>query len=133
MHSITHFVFSKHRASLLVAIIGAIFAQTAAAQNMLDVAKPDAVVPPLTYRSVFKETSQGVEKDTLDWRKANNDVGRFTRGHVDILKEEERELAKPMALPMTKPTSEPAADAAAPKPAGNAPPDKNKAAPAHKH
>jgi hypothetical protein len=32
-----------------------------------------------------------VEKDKTDWRKANDDVGKFTRGHVDILKQEDIE------------------------------------------
>jgi hypothetical protein len=50
---------------------------------------PQAPVPTVTYRSVFKETSLGVEQDKVDWRKANDDVGKFTRGHVDILKQEE--------------------------------------------
>lgn len=49
----------------------------------------DAVVPSVTYRSVFRETSLGVEQEKIDWRKANDDVGKFTRGHVDILKQEE--------------------------------------------
>lgn len=59
---------------------------------------PRASVPLVIYRSVFKETSLGVETDTVDWRKANNDVGKFTRGHVDILKAEEQdEMTKPVA------------------------------------
>lgn len=51
--------------------------------------KPEAAVPQVTYRSVFRETSLGIEQEKTDWRKANDDVGRFTRGHVDILKQEE--------------------------------------------
>lgn len=129
MHSIARSKYSTRYASLLATLVCAFFTQTTAAQNTLDVAKPDVIVPQVGYRSVFKETSQGVEKDTVDWRKANNDVGRFTRGHVDILKEEERELAKPMVKPM----AEPAAQAATPKPASSVLPDKTKTAPAHKH
>lgn len=53
--------------------------------------KPEASVPATSYRSVFRETSLGVEQEKLDWRKANDDVGKFTRGHVDILKQEETE------------------------------------------
>ncbi len=64
------------------------------------VTDPLAVVPAVTYRSVFKETSLGVEKDTASWRKANDDVGKFLRGHVDILKWEEQDGAK-----ATKPTT----------------------------
>ena len=54
------------------------------------VTDPSAAVPAVAYRSVFKETSLGVEMETVDWRKANDDVGKFTRGHVDILKAEEK-------------------------------------------
>ena len=32
--------------------------------------------------------------ETVDWRKANDDVGKFTRGHVDILKAEDKVDAK---------------------------------------
>ncbi len=53
------------------------------------ITKPEVAVPTVTYRSVFRETSLGVEQDKIDWRKANDDVGKFTRGHVDILKQEE--------------------------------------------
>ena len=60
--------------------------QAKAAAKVTD---PSAAVPAVAYRSVFKETSLGVEMETVDWRKANDDVGKFTRGHVDILKAEE--------------------------------------------
>ena len=65
--------------------------------------KPEASVPPVVYRSVFRETSLGVEQEKIDWRKANDDVGKFTRGHVDILKQEEMESQK-----TPKPSSAPA-------------------------
>lgn len=52
---------------------------------------PSAAAPSVQYRSVFRETSLGVEREKIDWRKANDDVGKFTRGHVDILKQEEME------------------------------------------
>ena len=55
------------------------------------VSKPEATVPTVSYRSVFRETTLGVESDKVDWRKANDAVGKFTRGHVDILKQEEME------------------------------------------
>lgn len=62
---------------------------------------PLASVPPVIYRSVFKETSLGVETEVVDWRKANDDVGKFSRGHVDILKAEEKEGAtKPVTAPV---------------------------------
>ena len=97
------------------------------------VTDPSADVPAVAYRSVFKETSLGVEMETVDWRKANDDVGKFTRGHVDILKAEDKVDAKKdvpdkammqdqpaMKEPM-KPST-PAPDAAKPT-----------APPAHKH
>lgn len=51
------------------------------------------VLAPL-YRSVFLDLEKGVVTDTLDWKKANEEVGRFTRGHIDVLKWEESEAAK---------------------------------------
>jgi hypothetical protein len=90
------------------------------AQTKASESDPKSAVPTVTYRSVFKETSLGIEQERIDWRKANNDVGRFERGHVDILKAEEMEEKKmspqkPPAPPPTSPAMPP------------------KAAPAHKH
>lgn len=68
-------------------------------------ANPKAMVPNVEYRSVFRETSLGIERDQIDWRKANDDVGKFSRGHVDILKQEEMEsqkTLKPSAAPAHK-------------------------------
>ena len=71
--------------------------------HLANATDPLASVPPVIYRSVFKETSLGVETEVVDWRKANDDVGKFTRGHVDILKAEEKEDAtKPVAVPAHK-------------------------------
>jgi hypothetical protein len=61
---------------------------------------PDAVidpavpVPPIVYRSVFGGASAGVESGTVDWRSANETVGQFRRGHVDILKWESQHEGK---------------------------------------
>ena len=98
------------------------------------VTDPQATVPVTTYRSVFKETSLGVEKDTANWRKANDEVGKFLRGHVDILKWEEQESAKTMKEPMAVPGSQ-QKPAMAPEGAAPAKPATTKpiAAPAHKH
>lgn len=75
-------------------------AQSATAPAADAAANPAASVPSVSYRSVFKETSLGVEKDSQDWRKANDEVGKFTRGHVDILKwEEQQNSATPPAAP----------------------------------
>lgn len=54
---------------------------------------PSASVPSVNYRSVFRDTSLGIEADKTDWRKANEAVGQFRRGHADILKQEESERA----------------------------------------
>jgi hypothetical protein len=115
-----------------LALLGAACAQISVAQTTMastaepataSAANPAAQVPPVSYRSVFKETSLGVEKDTDDWRKANDEVGKFLRGHVDILKWEEQENAKAMKEPMTEPAP------VAPKPAATKP----VAPPAHQH
>ncbi len=146
---------SRHIARLSgVAVVSALFWQTSAAQTSAAqtssaalsatpgaaaaVTDPRAKVPAIEYRSVFKETSLGVEKDSDNWRKANDEVGKFTRGHVDILKWEEQEAAKAMKAPADKPVGQPATPKAAmPAPASNQPtsPSTTKpiAAPAHKH
>ena len=63
---------------------------------------PASPVPPVAYRSVFADTPTGVETDTLAWRVANDEVGRLTRGHIDILKWEaaqrKAEAAKPAVV-----------------------------------
>jgi hypothetical protein len=51
---------------------------------------PNAAVPSLVYNSVFEGTSRGVVTDQADWKKANEAVGQFGRGHVDVLKWEEQ-------------------------------------------
>ncbi len=61
----------------------AIEAARAAADAAVDPASP---VPAVLYRSVFTDTPVGVETGEVDWRRANDDVGQFRRGHVDILK-----------------------------------------------
>jgi hypothetical protein len=113
-----------------LALLGAAFAHISAAQTDMapateSAANPAAQVPPVSYRSVFRETSLGVEKDSADWRKANNEVGKFLRGHIDILKWEEQENAKAMKEPMAQPMTAP----------NSAVPDATKpaAAPAHHH
>jgi hypothetical protein len=133
----------RSAAQASLAILCAVFwhasaAQMATAPSADTAANPAAKVPTVAYRSVFKETSLGVEKDSADWRKANEEVGKFTRGHVDILKWEEQEAAQAMKAPAGKPTAESAKPKAAmPAPASPTPvaPNTTKpiAAPAHKH
>lgn len=62
-------------------------ASAAAAQTLPDAANPDAPVAPATYRSVFPDhPSVSSRGNTMDWKKANAEVGQFRRGHVDLLK-----------------------------------------------
>ena len=141
----THHFFKPQRSAIptSLAILCALFWQASAAQMATDpdadsATNPSAKVPAVEYRSVFKETSLGVEKDTDNWRKANDEVGKFTRGHVDILKWEEQEAAKAMKEPTGKAMAQPATPKAAiPAPASSMPvaPNTTKpiAAPAHKH
>ena len=76
-----------------------------------DAANPDAPVPRVAYRSVFTGTPTGVAGEGIDWRKANAEVGRFPRGHVDLLK---WEAAQPGAAPATPAAASASAPAAAP-------------------
>ena len=106
----------------------------AVAQNPAD---PNAPAPAVAYRSVFKETSLGVEMDTVDWRKANDDVGKFTRGHVDILKAEEMADTKKDMQDKAMMADKPAMKESVKEPLKPAMPAPNAtkpiAAPAHKH
>lgn len=55
---------------------------------------PNAPVPITPYNSVFANTPRGVEADVTPWRSANDDVGKFLRGHIDILKWEAQEASR---------------------------------------
>jgi hypothetical protein len=61
-------------------------------------ADPAAPVPPPHYRSVFTGPA-GVEEETVDWRKANADVAQFPRGHIDLLRWEERQEGQATSAP----------------------------------
>ncbi len=90
---------------------------------------PAAPVPTVAYRSVFKETSLGLEKETVNWRKANDEVGKFLRIHVDILKWEEQQRAQETAKTVQNSVDKvPSTPAPAP-----APVTQTKPASAHKH
>ena len=79
------------------------------------VTDPGAKVPPVVYQSVFNQSPVGVETKTVDWKKANAEVGQFKRGHVDILKWEESQLKdKPSDKPAAQPQAAPAKPAASP-------------------
>ncbi len=57
-------------------------------------ADPSAAATLVVYQSVFADTPNGVETQSIDWKKANAEVGQFKRGHVDVLKWEESQSAK---------------------------------------
>lgn len=88
---------------MLLLPLGSVHAQGASAPQATD---PAAPVPAVSYRSVFTDWPSGVEAGREDWKKANNDVGRFTRGHIDILKSEQQQ-----ATPAARPEAAPAAAA----------------------
>lgn len=64
-------------------------------------------VPPVEYRSVLRGQPTGVEQETVDWKKANAAVAEFPRGHIDLLKWEERQAPTTPAAPA--PANAPAA------------------------
>ena len=62
-----------------------------------------AASPPLTYRNVFAEVPAGVERGRVEWKRANDDVGQFQRGHIDLLKWEAEHLPPPAGRPAPQP------------------------------
>jgi hypothetical protein len=85
---------------LAIVIWGAAMCAPFAAVAHAAATDPAAAVPPVIYQSVFNQSPMGVETKSVDWKKANADVGQFKRGHVDILKWEESQLKdKPAAKP----------------------------------
>lgn len=94
---------------LLVLPLGSVHAQAIPAPQAAD---PAAPVPTVSYRSVFSDLPTGVEAGREDWKKANSEVGRFRRGHVDILKWEQQQAAPGApAAPAATPDSAPPAAA----------------------
>jgi len=85
-----------------------------------DAADPAAAVPRIEYRCAFAGPPRGVEEGSVDWKTANAEVGRFPRGHVDLLKWEEAQAVQ--RSPATQPAPAPAAPASAPPaPSGDQP------------
>ena len=81
----------------------------ASANAMAQAAVSDASasVPPVVYQSVFNQSPTGVETKSVDWKKANAEVGQFKRGHVDILKWDESQAKdKPAGKPAMPPEAE---------------------------
>ncbi|WP_295960963.1 hypothetical protein [Rhodoferax sp.] len=70
---------------------GALLCAATWAQSAAD---PSVRVPTVTYRSVFADTSIGVETQSLDWKRAHAEVAQFPRGHVDVLKWERAQPAQ---------------------------------------
>jgi hypothetical protein len=68
-----------------------------------DAADPAAVVPRPAYRSIFEGLPRGVEEASVPWKDANAAVAEFPRGHVDLLKWEERHGAPAPAGPRQDP------------------------------
>jgi hypothetical protein len=61
-----------------------------------DAASP---VPALSYSSVFSGLPRGVEEGPGDWKAANNAVGQFRRGHIDLLLWEKARATKSKEQP----------------------------------
>jgi hypothetical protein len=54
---------------------------------------PRTPVPQVTYQSALTGLTRGVETGNVDWRRANDEVGQFQRGHIDLLKLEQAGVA----------------------------------------
>ena len=83
-------------------ILAALLAAASVAAFAADPADPASPVVATPYRSPFADLPSGVEEQTVDWKKANADVAQFPRGHVDLLKWEER---NPPAASPARPAS----------------------------
>jgi hypothetical protein len=68
-------------------------------QPALQAASPQAQVPLAQYQSALRGLPQGVESQSTDWRSANDTVGQFKRGHIDLLKLENTPPAQPRSQP----------------------------------
>ena len=77
-------------------------------QPALQAASPQVQVPLANYQSALRGLPQGVESQSTDWRSANDMVGQFKRGHIDLLKLENTPPAQLGAQPSTsQPGSQP--------------------------
>lgn len=75
-------------------------------QPTMQAASADTPVPPALFHSAFSGVPAGVEQTSVDWKKANADVGQFKRGHADLLKweQEQAKAANPSPSPAPAPT-----------------------------
>jgi len=95
-------------AAVLAALLPCVSAAEAA-----DLAAP---VPRTAYRSAFDGLPRGVEEGSVPWKDANAAVAEFPRGHIDLLKWEERQQgAAPTAPAGAAPAPAPAPQPAAPR------------------
>jgi hypothetical protein len=93
-------LFVNHFSLMAMAIFSSTTFAPFSATAQGTVTDPSAAVPPVVYQSVFNQSPTGVETKSVDWKKANAEVGQFKRGHVDILKWEESQARdKPMVNP----------------------------------
>ena len=94
-----------NRFSLMTTVIfSSLTFASANAMAQAAVTDASASVPPVVYQSVFNQSPTGVETKSVDWKKANAEVGQFKRGHVDILKWDESQAKdKPAGKPAMPP------------------------------
>ena len=65
----------------------------APASGPADPADPAASAPRPLYRSVLPPRPAGVAEGPGDWKRANAEVARFPRGHIDLLRWEQQQPA----------------------------------------
>ena len=76
---------------LAAAAGGAAFAQS---EDNRDPRRPEAKVPPVTYRSAFEEYRPYREQKPAPWREVNEEVARVG-GHAGVMKTGEKPKEKP--------------------------------------
>ncbi len=72
-------------------------------QPTLQALNPKSSVPPAVYRSRLADLPRGVEETRLDWRRSNDAVGQFKRGHIDLLRLEQQNAAPAATQPKAAP------------------------------
>ena len=72
-------------------------------QPTLSAVNPESAVPPAVYRSTLADLPRGIEETRLDWRRSNDAVGQFKRGHIDLLKLEQQNAAPATINPKAAP------------------------------
>ncbi len=72
-------------------------------QPTLQALNPQSAVPPALYHSTHESLPRGVENTQLDWRRSNDAVGQFKRGHIDLLRLEQQNAAPAATHPKAAP------------------------------